>query len=96
VVHELKTSLPLHQENGWATISKNKIIEYNGISTYPLKRQKSTVMECPRYELVNALDTKYCSKYSYPLIPEAFDQIKQGDEEKFKELEKKANTGYGK
>jgi hypothetical protein len=58
-------------------------------STYPLKRQKPTVMECPRYELVNALDTKYCSKYSYPLTPEAFDQIKQGNEEKFKELEKK-------
>ncbi len=68
---------------------KTKILEYNGISTDSLKNKKPTVMECPRCELVNALDTKYCSKCSYPLTPEAYDQIKQSEETRFLELEKK-------
>jgi hypothetical protein len=50
----------------------------------PLKRQKPAVMECPRWELVNALGTKYGSNCSYPLTPEEIDQIKQGEEEMFK------------
>ena len=35
------------------------------------------------------MDNKYCSKCSYPLTPEAYDQIKQSEEERFKDLEKK-------
>ncbi len=68
---------------------KAKILEYNGISIEPLKRQKPSVLDCPRCALVNAVDNKYCSKCSYPLTPEAYDQIKQGEEERFKDLEKK-------
>ena len=31
----------------------------------------------------------YCSKCSYPLTPQAFDQIKQDEENRFKQMEKK-------
>jgi integrase/recombinase XerD len=68
---------------------RNKILEHNGISTEPLKAQKPTVLNCPRCELVNVVENKYCSKCSYPLTPEAFDQIKQSEEQRFMEMEKK-------
>lgn len=68
---------------------KNKILEYNGFLVDPLKKQKPTVSNCPRCELVNAVENKYCSKCSYPLTPEAFDLIKQDEEKRFTELEKK-------
>ena len=68
---------------------KNKILEYNGISVEPSKIQKPAVSNCPRCELVNALENKYCSKCSYPLSPEAYDQIKQDEEKRFIEMEKK-------
>ncbi|MER5176007.1 MAG: hypothetical protein ABJB76_02705 [Candidatus Nitrosocosmicus sp.] len=67
---------------------KSKILEYNGISVEPLKKQRPTVSNCPRCELVNTVENKYCSKCSYPLTPEAFDQIKQDEESRFLELEK--------
>jgi integrase/recombinase XerD len=68
---------------------KNKILEYNGISIDPLKIQKQTVSNCPKCDLVNALENRYCSKCSYPLSPEAYDQIKQDEEKRFIEMEKK-------
>jgi integrase/recombinase XerD len=68
---------------------KNKILEYNGISIDPLKIQKPTVSNCPKCDLVNALENRYCSKCSYPLSPEAYDQIKQDEEKRFIEMEKK-------
>ena len=68
---------------------KNKILEYNGISVEPLKKQKPSVSNCPRCTLVNALENKYCSSCSYPLSPEAFEQIKQNEEKRFIEMEKK-------
>jgi integrase/recombinase XerD len=68
---------------------RNKILEYNGISIEPLKKIKPTVSNCPRCELVNAVENKYCSKCSYPLTIEAFDMIKQDEEKRFVELEKK-------
>ncbi len=68
---------------------KNKILEYNGIVVDSTKKQKASVLKCPRCELTNALENKYCSKCSYPLTPEAFDQIKQTEEQRFMEMEKK-------
>ncbi len=67
----------------------NKILEYDGISVEPVKKQKATVSNCPTCELVNALENKYCSKCSYPLSPEAFEEIKQNEEKRFIEMEKK-------
>ena len=39
--------------------------------------------------LVNAIENKYCSKCSYPLKPEAYDEIKKSENEKIIELEEK-------
>lgn len=68
---------------------KNKILEYNGISIEPSKKQKPSVSTCPRCEYVNPIENMYCSKCSYPLTPQAFDLIKQDEETRFKDLEKK-------
>ena len=68
---------------------KNKILEYNGISVGTLKAQKPTISNCPRCELINVIENQYCSKCSYPLNPSAFDQIKQAEENRFLEMEKK-------
>ncbi len=68
---------------------KNKILEYNGIVIDSANKQKPSVLNCPRCELTNALENKYCSKCSYPLTPEAFDQIKQSEETRFMDIEKR-------
>jgi len=68
---------------------KNKILEHNGIFTDDLQKKKLSVLNCPRCDLTNALENKYCSKCSYPLGPEAFEEIKQSEEKRFEDLEKK-------
>ncbi|HEY6534523.1 MAG TPA: hypothetical protein VIY08_01740 [Candidatus Nitrosocosmicus sp.] len=68
---------------------ENKILEHDGINIEPLKKQKLTVSNCTRCGLTNALENKYCSKYSYPLSPEAYEEIKQNEEKRFVELERK-------
>jgi len=68
---------------------KGKILEYNGIISEEIQRKKPSVSNCPRCNFVNILENKYCSSCSYPLIPEAFDELKRDEEVRFKELEKK-------
>jgi integrase/recombinase XerD len=55
---------------------KEKILEQNGIILDSSKVKKSTVIDCPRCQLINQLENKYCSKCSYPLKSEAYDEIK--------------------
>ena len=40
-------------------------------------------------EFVNAFDSKYCSKCSYPLVPSAFEEIKAEENKRYEYLEKK-------
>lgn len=68
---------------------KNKILEYNGIISEEIPKKKRSVLNCPRCDLTNAYENKYCSKCSYPLTSEAFEQIKKTEETRFIELEKK-------
>jgi hypothetical protein len=70
---------------------RNKILEYNGIVIEPERKVHSSVLICPRCEVVNIPENKFCSKCSYPLNPEAFEEIKQVEELRFIELEKKYN-----
>ncbi len=70
---------------------KNKILEYNGIITEDTHKKKPSISSCPRCELVNSLENKYCSKCSYPLTPEAFDEIKQSEEDRIRKLEERYN-----
>ena len=39
--------------------------------------------------LVNAIENKYCSKCSYPLKPEAYDEIKSLEEKRIETLQQK-------
>ncbi|MGC2573280.1 MAG: hypothetical protein WA364_17335 [Candidatus Nitrosopolaris sp.] len=50
---------------------------------------KPAVRDCPRCNLMNTFENKYCSKCSYPLIPEAFDEIKKAEDSKLREMEEK-------
>ena len=70
---------------------KQKILIQNGIITEHEIEKKPSVLNCPRCSLVNAVDNKYCSKCSYPLIPSAFDEIKAAENMKFRAIEERFN-----
>ena len=66
---------------------KNKILEYNGIITEEIQKKKPMQSICPRCDLSNVLENKYCSKCSYPLKPEAYDEIKLSEEAKIHDMQ---------
>ncbi|HSF50464.1 MAG TPA: hypothetical protein VLA74_06865, partial [Nitrososphaeraceae archaeon] len=68
---------------------KNQILIRNGIISENEVKKKPSVHICPRCELVNTIESKYCSKCCYPLKLEAFDEIKNDEERKLKILEEK-------
>ena len=70
---------------------KNQILVHNGIITEEsaIAQRKPSVLSCARCSLVNAVDNKFCSKCSYPLTPQAYEEIKAEEEEKFKAMEQK-------
>ena len=70
---------------------KQKILIQNGIITEGELDKKPSVHNCPRCSLVNAVDNKYCSKCSYPLIPSAYEEIKAVEDMKFRALEERFN-----
>ena len=61
----------------------------NGIISEHEIKQTPSVHLCPRCELVNAIDNKYCSKCSYPLTPQAYEEIKSEENKRLKILEEK-------
>jgi integrase/recombinase XerD len=65
---------------------KEKILNYNGIVN-ETQTKILTVIECPRCQLVNAIENKYCSKCSYPLKPESYEEIKASEDKRMKILE---------
>lgn len=73
-------------KNRWTNDLKNKILEYNGIITESNSKLKPQVVNCPRCALINVPENKYCSDCSYPLVPEAFDEIKRSEDEKIEKL----------
>jgi len=68
---------------------KQKILIQNGIISEQQAEKKPSVLNCPRCSLVNAIDNKYCSKCSYPLVPSAFDEIKEAENMKMQEMQQK-------
>jgi integrase/recombinase XerD len=68
---------------------KNQILVHNGMITEEsaIAERKPSVLNCARCSLVNAVDNKFCSKCSYPLTPQAYDEIKAEEEDKFKVME---------
>ena len=65
---------------------KEKILEQNGIILDTSRVKKSTVIDCPRCQLINQLENKYCSKCSYPLKPEAYEELKEKEENEIKRI----------
>jgi protein-tyrosine-phosphatase len=70
---------------------KQKILIQNGIITEQHLEKKPSILNCPRCSLVNAIDNKYCTKCSYPLVPSAFDEIKEAENRKIQEIQQKYN-----
>jgi integrase/recombinase XerD len=70
---------------------KNKILVRNGILSEEsaLAQKKPSVLNCNRCSLVNAIENKFCSACSYPLTPQAYDEIKAGEYLKLKAMEEK-------
>jgi integrase/recombinase XerD len=68
---------------------KTKILQRNGILQETEIKAKPSVLDCPRCAFVNAIDNKYCSKCSYPIKPEAFDEIKNSEEKRMETLQQK-------
>ena len=68
---------------------KQKILVQNGIISEQQIERKPPILNCPRCNLINAVENKYCSKCSYPLVPSAFDEIKGAEEVRIKAMEQK-------
>jgi integrase/recombinase XerD len=70
---------------------KRAILVQNGIALGDDNaiRPKPAVRDCPKCNLINTFDNKYCSKCSYPLVPDAFDEIKLQEDLKIKAIERK-------
>ena len=68
---------------------EEKILVYNGIISESELQKKPSVLTCPRCSLVNTLDNKYCSKCSYPLVPSAFDEIKEAENMKLNSIQER-------
>jgi hypothetical protein len=71
---------------------KQKILVQNGIISEQQLERKPSVLNSPRCSLVNAIENKYCSKCSYPLVPSAFDEIKAAEDMKFRAMEESFNN----
>ena len=70
---------------------KRAILTQNGIAVAndDNLKPKPSVRDCPRCSLINTLENKYCSKCSYPLVPDAFDEIKEAENSRLHILEEK-------
>lgn len=73
----------------WTHELKNKILEYNGILVDNDDKPTLSILNCPRCDLANALENKYCSSCSYPLVPTAFDEIKNAEAENLRNIQQK-------
>jgi len=55
------------------------LLERNGIVRENPQKARPITMICPRCNNVHALESNYCTKCSYPLTSEAFNEIKAGE-----------------
>ena len=68
---------------------KNEILARNGIISEHEIKQKLSVHVCHRCEYVSGISNKYCSKCSYPLTSQAFEEIKTEEDKRVKMLEER-------
>ncbi len=69
---------------------KMQILQREGIELDDgATKPKPVIASCPRCNLTNAKENKFCSKCSYPLNPQAYDEIKSSENERFSRLEQR-------
>ncbi|MDQ4067632.1 MAG: hypothetical protein M3114_08605, partial [Thermoproteota archaeon] len=69
---------------------KMQILQREGIELDDgTAKPKPAIMSCPRCSETNARENKFCSKCSYPLMPEAFDEIKAAEQKQIQEINNK-------
>jgi integrase/recombinase XerD len=68
---------------------KKQILVHDGIIAEQEIQKKPSVLVCSRCNQVNAIDIKFCVKCSYPLTPDAYDEIKAEEDMKFQYLNEK-------
>jgi hypothetical protein len=68
---------------------KNRILVQNGIIPDVDLKKKPPVMSCPRCSETNPRENKFCSKCSYPLNAQAYEEIKSSENERFQRLEQR-------
>jgi hypothetical protein len=71
---------------------KRAILAQNGIALGEgdeNAKPKPAVRDCPRCNLINTFENKYCSKCSYPLVPDAYEEIKAQEDGRFRAMEQK-------
>ncbi len=66
---------------------KAQILARNGIISENEIKQKPSVRLCFRCDFVNAIENKYCSKCSYPLTIQAYEDIKNNEDKRLEILE---------
>lgn len=49
---------------------------------------KPAVMSCPRCSETNSRENKFCSKCSYSLVPEAYDEVKASERKEMDEIKR--------
>jgi ribosomal protein L40E len=84
--YELKTTI---QKRRMGNELKKQILVHDGIIAEQEIQKKPSVLVCSRCNQVNAIDIKFCIKCSYPLTPEAYDEIKAEEDRKFQVLREK-------
>jgi hypothetical protein len=69
---------------------KNQILVREGIiMDEDASRVRPSVIKCPRCTEINAFENKLCFKCSYPLSPQAYEEIKSIEDERFRCLEQR-------
>jgi integrase/recombinase XerD len=71
---------------------KRTILARNGIALGEgddNAKPSPSVRDCPRCNLINTFESKYCSKCSYPLVPDAYDETKTQEDGRFRAMEQK-------
>jgi ribosomal protein L40E len=65
---------------------KKQILVHDGVIEESELHKKLSVLTCYRCNYVNPVDIKFCSKCSYPLTPEAYEEIKAEEDKKLQVL----------
>jgi hypothetical protein len=63
---------------------KKEILLRNGILSAEESKEKPAVIICHRCALVNQYENAFCSKCSYPLKLDAYDEIKTAEDKRMK------------